>query len=148
MIILVAILGVIISVVLGTLWYSQSTPMGKWHMAYLGFDKLSKDEQQKMIAESKPNMWKTYSLQMILSFITSLFIAFVTAFTVANGGPAYSVFFYVGMIWIAFTVPIVGQNLLWGNVERKLAWKKFFSDSLYNLVVFLIIGVIAVLIVG
>ena len=66
--------GSVISAVTGTLWYSGGTPMGKWHMKYLGFDKLSEEEKAKMIAEAKPKMWKTYSAQMLLSFLTSLFI--------------------------------------------------------------------------
>jgi hypothetical protein len=38
-IILLAIGGAILSAVIGTFWYSNSTPMGKLHMKYLGFDK-------------------------------------------------------------------------------------------------------------
>lgn len=146
-IILVGILGAIISAITGTLWYSGSTPMGKWHMHYLGFDKLSEEEKKRMIAEAKPKMWKSYSAQTILSLLTSLFIAFVTGYTVQNGGPANSVFYYVPMIWLAFTVPMIGQNIIWGKSEGALAWKRFFSDSLYNLITFLIIAFVAVLLV-
>ena len=144
-IILIGILGAIVSAVVGTLWYSGSTPMGKWHMEYLGFDKLSPEEQQKLIAEQKPKMWKTYLAQMLLSFLTASFIAFVTSYTVQNGGPATAVFYYIPMIWIAFTVPMIGQNILWGTSKGALAWKRFFSDSLSNLVTFLIIAFVATL---
>lgn len=146
-IILVGLAGAIISAITGTLWYMDSTPMGKWHMQYLGFDKLSKAEQQKMIAEAKPKMWKTYSAQIVLSFLTSFFIAFVTSYTVQNGGPAEAVYSYVLMIWLAFTVPMIGQNILWGTSEGSLAWKRFFSDSFYNLITFLIIAFVATLLV-
>ncbi len=141
-IILLGILGAIISAVVGTFWYSGATPMGKWHMQYLGFDKLSDEEKKKLIEEAKPKMWKTYLAQMFLSFLTSLFIAFVIKYTVDNGGPASSVFYYVPMIWLAFTVPLVGQGLLWGKTDGGLAWKRFFSDSLANLVTFLLIAII------
>jgi hypothetical protein len=50
-------------------------------------------------------------------------------------------------IWVAFTVPMIGQNLLWGNSERSLAWKKFFSDAAYNLITFLLIAFVATLFV-
>ena len=135
-IILVGVLGAIISAITGTLWYSGSTPMGKWHMQYLGFDKLSEGERAQRIAEAKPRMWRSYSAQILLSLLTSLFIAFVTSYTVQNGGPASATYYYVVMIWVAFTVPMIGQNILWSNTERSLALKRFFSDSLYNLITF------------
>ena len=143
-IIIVGILGAIISAVVGTFWYSMATPMGKWHMQFLGFDKLTEEEKKKLIAEAKPKMWKTYLGQMFLSFLTSLFIAFVIKYTVDNGGPASSVFYYIPMIWLAFTVPMVGQGLLWGKTEGSLAWKIFFSNSLSNLVTFIIIALVAI----
>lgn len=146
-IILVGILGAVISALVGTFWYSNSTPMGRWHMRYLGFDALSEEERVKMIAEAKPRMWKNYSAQILLSFLTSLFIAFVTSYTVQNGGQASATFYYVVMIWIAFTVPIVGQGILWGKSEGSLAWKRFFSDSFSNLITFLIITLMAILII-
>ncbi len=141
------IIGAIISAVTGTLWYMDSTPMGRWHMQYLGFDKLSAEEKQKLIAEAKPKMWKTYSAQMILSLLTSFFIASVTSYTIQNGGPGNAVFFYVLTIWLAFTVPMIGQNILWGKSEGSLAWKRFFSDSFYNLITFLLIAFVATLMI-
>ncbi len=147
-IILLGVLRAIISAVVGTFWYSNATPMGKWHMQYLGFDKLSAEEQQKLIAEAKPKMWKTYLGQMFLSFLTAVFFASTLSYTLMSGGSANSVFFYAVMIWIAFTVPMVGQGLLWGKTEGSLAWKRFFSDSLSNLVTYLIVAGICVLILG
>jgi hypothetical protein len=144
---LVGILGAIISAITGTLWYMDSTPMGKWHMAYLGFDKLTDAEKKKLMAEAKPRMWKNYSAQTLLSFLTSFFIAFVTSYTIQNGGPANAVYSYVLSIWLAFTVPMIGQNILWGASEGSLAWKRFFSDSFYNLITFLIIAFVATLVV-
>lgn len=146
-IIFVGILGAVISAITGTLWYMDRTPMGKWHMQYLGFDKLSKEEKQKLIAEAKPRMWKNYLAQTVLSFFTSLFVAFVTSYTIQNGGPANATFFYVLMIWLAFTVPMIGQNILWGKSEGSLAWKRFFSDSFYNLITFLIIAFVATMVI-
>ncbi|MDE2021790.1 MAG: DUF1761 family protein [Patescibacteria group bacterium] len=144
-VIAVGVLGAVISAVVGTLWYSGSTPMGRWHMQYLGFYKLSEEEKAKRIAEAKPRMWRSYSAQTALSLVTSLFIAFVTSYTVQNGGPASAVYFYVLAIWVAFTVPVIGQNILWGTSEGALAWKRFFSDSAANLITFLLIAFVATL---
>lgn len=138
-IILFGILGAIISAGVGTFWYSMKTPMGKIHMASLGFDKLSKEEQNKKIAEAKPHMWKSYLLQLFLSFLTSTFIAFVVNQYKHMGLPVSLAYISIASIWLSFTVPLVGQALLWSNTDKKLVWKKFFSDSLSNLVTFLII---------
>ncbi len=146
-VILVAVLGAVISAVTGTLWYSGSTPMGKWHMEYLGFNNLTDEEKKRLMAESKPRMLKNYSAQLFLSFLTSLFIAFTTSYTVQNGGVATAVYYYVVMAWGAFTMPMIAQGLLWGKGEGSLAWKRFFSDSLYNLITFLIIAFVATLII-
>jgi hypothetical protein len=146
-VIIIGIIGAIISAVIGTIWYGGSTPMGKLHMRYLGFDKLSKEEKDALIAAAKPTMRKTYTAQIALSFMTSLFIGFVTWYTVLSGGPANAVYFYLIMTWFAFTVPMIGQNILWGNIEHSIAWKKFFSDAAYNLITFLIIAFVATLLV-
>lgn len=146
-IILVGFLGAVISAITGTLWYMDTTPMGKWHMEYLGFDKLSEEEKKKLIAEAKPKMWKSYLAQLMLSFLTDYFIAFVTSYTIQNGGPATAVYYYVPMIWLAFTVPMIGQNILWGKSEGSLAWKRFFSDSFYNLITFFIIAFVTTLLI-
>lgn len=128
-ILLLSVLGAVIAAMVGTVWYNPSlTPMGKWHMKALGFDKLSKSEQAKLIEEAKPHMWKSYLGQMLLSFVTSFFIVYVTS-QVHND--AYK---YVGFIWLAFTVPNIGSAMIWSNTDRKLAWKRFASDSLSALV--------------
>lgn len=45
-ILLLSIAGVVISILVGTVWYSPGTPMGKVHMRYLGFSNLSPEEQK------------------------------------------------------------------------------------------------------
>ena len=135
-IILLGILGSIISSVLGTIWYSMGTPMGRLHMKTLGFDNLTKEEQQKKIDEAKPYMWKIYLLQMFLSFLTSAFIAGIMYYQKSMSSAVYGEVF---AIWICFTVPLIGQAIIWNNHDRKLAFKKFLSESLFNLLAFLII---------
>ncbi len=146
-IITVGVIGAVLSAIIGTIWYSNATPMGFWHMQYLGVNALSEVERAAKIAEAKPKMWKTYSAQIALSFLTSFFIAFVTSYTIQNGGPVNAVYYYIILIWFTFTIPIIGQGILWGTSEGSLAWKRFFSDSLYNLITFLIIAFVATLMV-
>ncbi len=144
-IILLGILGAVISAAIGTFWYSMATPMGKIHLETTGFSKFSKEEQERKIQEMKPKMWRYYSAQMFLSFLTSAFIAFIMISQKAFGSEI--IYGEVFGIWLCFSVPLVGQALLWGNIDQKLRWKKFLSDSLSNLVTFLVIVFVFSLIV-
>lgn len=137
-IIFLALAGAVIAAIVGTAWYMPNTPMGKIHMKYLGFDKLSKEEQDKIITEAKPNMWKSYVLQMLLSFLTAFAVVFVIVMSVQNGIPFKMAIAFPISSWLCFVVPTVGSAILWGNCERSLAWKKFFSDSLSILVTILL----------
>lgn len=144
-IILLGILGAIISAVIGTFWYSMKTPMGKLHLESTGFSKFSKEEQEVKIQEMKPKMWKYYLTQMFLSFLVSVFIAFIMIEQKAYG--AGIIYGEVFSVWLCFVVPTIGQALLWGNCDLKLRWKKFFSDSASNLVTLLVIVFVFSLIV-
>jgi hypothetical protein len=133
----------VISAVVGTFWYSNATPMGKAHMRYLGFDKLSPEQQQAKIALAKPNMWKLYVAQMVLSFLTAFAVAFITIMSMQNGLSLGMAMGFVMLNWLCFMVPIIGQGILWSNCDRKLAWQKFISDIFYNLVTVLLIAFVA-----
>lgn len=139
-VIFLGILGAIISAIIGTYWYSMKTPMGKVHMQSIGFLDLTKEEQNKKIKEAMPNMWKSYAMQMGLSFLTSVFIAFVTIQNKAGGAPSYMVYGYLIMIWAGFVLPVIGSALIWGNCDRKIVLKKFVYDNLSNLVTYFAIA--------
>lgn len=142
-ILLLSLAGVIISIVVGTLWYSPNTPMGKAHMRFLGFDRLTPAEQQQKIAEAKPKMLKIYAAQMLLSFLTSAATVFIVLMSMQNGvAPSYA-FGFVVFNWLCFMVPVVGGQLLWANVEASVAWRKFFSDISNHLVNILLIALLA-----
>jgi hypothetical protein len=136
-IILLGILGMIISIAIGWFWYSLKTPMGRIQQQAVGHGNLSKEEQIKLMEEMKPSMWKYLLAQAFLALLTSIFIAFIM---IAQKGMGAGVIYgEVGMAWLCFTVPIVGQSLLWGNCDKSVRWKKFFSDILSNLVTYFVI---------
>ncbi len=146
-IILLALVGTVIAAAVGTMWYSNSTPMGKIHMRYLGFDKLTKEEQMKKMEEGKSMMFKMYAAQMALSFLTALFTVFVVTESVQNGVPVSMAIGFPVLSWLCFVVPTVGTGILWSNCDRSIAWKKFFSDIFSNLVTILLIALLASLFV-
>ena len=147
-IILLALAGAVIAAVVGTVWYSPMTPMGRLHMRYLGFDKLSKEEQDRKIAEAKPTMWKTYLLQLILSFLTSFAVVYIVTMIAQNGLSFSMALGFVVVNWLCFVVPTVGSHILWGNCERSIAWKKFFSDIFSILITLVLVALLANLFVA
>lgn len=138
--VLLSIAGAVIAAVVGTLWYSNSTPMGKIHMRYLGFDKLSPEEQKRKIAEAKPMMAKMYAAQLTLSLLTAGATVFIVTESVHNGLSFLMALGFVVFNWLCFMVPTIGQGILWSNCDPKIAWQKFFSDSSSNLVTLLLIA--------
>ncbi|MEK7500135.1 MAG: DUF1761 family protein [Patescibacteria group bacterium] len=142
-ILILSVIGAVLCAVVGTVWYSNATPMGKLHMQYLGFDKLSEQEKKKKIQEAMPTMPKIYAAQIGLSFLTSFATVFIVTLSIQNNVPAVMAIGFVAFNWLAFMVPIIGQGILWSNCDPKLAWKKFFSDSLSNLVSVLIFAFLA-----
>ncbi len=142
-ILLLSLVGALLAAVVGTLWYSNATPMGKIHMQYLGFDALSKEEQAKKMKEAKPKMLKMYVSQIALSFLTAFAVVFIVTMSVKNGVSLGLAIGFVAMNWLCFVVPTIGSGILWSNCDRKIVWKKFFSDILSNLVTVLLIALMA-----
>ena len=139
-IILLALAGAVIAAVVGTFWYSNSTPMGKLHMRSLGLDKLSPEEMKRKMEEAKPMMPKMYAAQLVLAFLTAGATVFIITESVHNGVAFSMALGFVLLNWLCFMVPMIGQGILWSNCDRTIAWQKFVSDSLSNLVTLLLIA--------
>jgi Na+/citrate or Na+/malate symporter len=146
-VVLLAIVGAIIAAVVGTIWYSEATPMGKIHMKYLGFDKLSEEEKKHKMQEAKPMMMKMYLAQMALSFMTAFAVVFIVIMNLRSGVPLAMAIGFVAMNWLCFVVPTIGSGVIWSNCNPKIAWKKFFSDIASNLVTILVTAIVASLFV-
>ncbi len=141
-ILLLALGGVVISVIVGSIWYSPGTPMGKIHMRAMGFDKLSPEEQKAKMEAAKPTMPKMYGAQMLLSLLTSFAVVFIVAESLQNGLTLDLAIGFVLFNWLCFMVPVVGSGVIWSNCDGKLAWKKFFSDIACNFVTVLLIALL------
>jgi hypothetical protein len=139
---LLSIAGAIIAAVIGTFWYSDKTPMGRIHMRYLGFDRLSPEEQKLKIEEAKPKMPKMYALQLLLSVIKAFFVVFVITLSVKNGVSFGAAILFPIFAWLCYDVTTIGSALLWSNCDREIVWKKFFSDIFSNLVTILAIAIL------
>lgn len=144
-IILLGIVGAIISMIIGMVWYSPKL-FGKSQLDFNGKKVLTSDEHKNKLEGPKHLVYKKYLAQFILSFITSFFLALVI-----KGGfnlifNKY-LFMFIALIWLCFTVPMAGTNVLWSDVSNKIALNKFLSDIFYSLITFMIVSYIFSLIV-
>jgi hypothetical protein len=141
-IVILALVGVVISMIVGTLWHMPQSPMGRLHMRYIGFDTLSPEEQKQKMEEGKAMMPKIYGGQAVLSLLMSFAVVYIVTLSMQNGMGTMAAIGFVAFNWLCFMVPVVGGNILWGNCDRAIAWKKFFSDAGYQLVTVVIIALV------
>lgn len=136
-VILLSLVGAVVSMIFGSIWHSSKL-FGKVHMDYHAKKALTFEEHQNKLNEPVSGIFKILFLQFVLSFITSFFLAIIM-----TGGYGHIInkylFMFVGLVWISFTVPAVGADVLWSDVKGKIAFKKFLSDIIYNLATFVII---------
>jgi hypothetical protein len=125
---LVALLGAIMAMIVGSIWYSPRTLTGKIHMDAIGFSTLSPEAKQAKIDAIKPHMAKIYSAQFLLSFLLAGAVTFIVIMSMQNGLSFSMVLAFLAVNWLCFIVPAVGAQILWGPVDKKLMAKKFVSD--------------------
>ena len=97
----------------GALWYSAL--FGKLWGKIHGFDKLSKEVQDKMMKSMGP----LYGVQFFVTLITS----FVLALFVANL-PTWNAFGMAGFFWLGFVVPTTVSGVIFGGTDPKWIVKK------------------------
>ena len=120
------------SMVVGFLWYSQAL-FGKAWMEASGLTKEKLDEAKRK------GMGKTYFVSTILSFVTAYVLAhFMVLLSVTTTGGALQLAFW---IWLGFMMPIIAGDVLYGGRTMKLFW----VNALYQLVSFLVMGIILAL---
>lgn len=98
----------------GAVWYSAL--FGKLWGKIHGFDKLSKDVQQKMMKEMGPY----YGVQ----FLVTVLMAFVLALLMSVLPKDWSAFKLAGLLWLGFIVPTQVSSVIFGGTQGKWIVKK------------------------
>lgn len=126
------LLGVVISVVIGSVWFSPLM-FGKLWMRINGVEHKSKEELRAMQKE----MGSAYILQALLSAmqVFAMFLLIELAWPFG-----FSWVYMVIFLWMGFVIPIQTGDLLWGNTTKGLRVKKFLVNASYQLITMLIIG--------
>ncbi len=121
----------IVSMVLGSIWYGLL--FGKKWMEITGASSKTAEERKKMQQSAGP----LYAIQ----FFMSLFQAYVLAYyiVVFKGAPGID-----HALWIcaAFILPTVAQAAMWNNDSKKVCWARFLIQAGYQIILFVIFGLI------
>ncbi len=120
------------SIILGFLWYGPL--FGKPWMKLVGMTK------EKIDADKKKGMGKTYALMTLGTLVMAYVLAHTTEFAMTytktygvTGG------FMSGIwTWVGFVAPVKMGDQLWGNKP----WKLFLIEGGYYLVSLVVMGII------
>lgn len=105
----------IVQFIIAAIWY---TPIfGKTWGRIHGFDKVSKEEQQKMMRGMGPLL----ALQFLATVVTTLVFALFYA-ALPQGWNAYGM---AGFFWIGFIVPTQASAVIFGGTPKQWMWTKF-----------------------
>lgn len=121
----------IVSMVIGFVWYGPL--FGKKWMEVTGSDKMSPEECKKMQKAAGP----LYAIQ----FLLTLFQAYILAGYLA-GWKDISGLHQSLLIWAAFIMPVVAGASMWNNDSKKIAWTRFLLQAGYQLILFVVFGLI------
>ncbi len=120
-----------LAMVLGSIWYGPL--FGKKWMEITGATPKDMEERKKMQKAAAP----LYAIQ----FALVLFQAWVLAYYIAGWTDASGLENSL-WIWAAFVMPTVAGSSMWTNDSRSIMWARFLIQSGYQLVLFIMFGLI------
>ncbi|HLD86035.1 MAG TPA: DUF1761 domain-containing protein [Patescibacteria group bacterium] len=121
----------VLAMALGFLWYGPL--FGKKWMSIVGVGPADLAARQKM----QQNVWKLYVAQ----FLLVLFQVWVLAYYIAGWQEASGLVNAL-WIWAAFIMPTVAGAAMWNNDSAKISWARFMIQAGYQLVLFVMFGLI------
>ncbi len=119
------------AMVIAAIWYGPL--FGKKWMEICGVDPLDVEARRKMQKEATP----LYAIQ----FMLTLFQVWVLAYYI-EGFKAASALGNSLWIWAAFIIPMIAGSAMWTNDPKKVVWARFLIQSGYQLVIFIMFGLI------
>lgn len=123
----------IAAMVVGMIWHNQAL-FGKTFMKALGADMNMSPEKMK---EIQKKMWQIFVTQFVLVFFQAWVLAHFIAGWNTVSGLTTSLW-----IWAGFVLPTVAASWMWSARPRKDAWTGFLISIGYNLILFIVFGLI------
>lgn len=115
---LAILLAVVAQFAIGFVWYGPI--FGKLWGKINGFDKLSKETQEKLMKEMGP----LYGLQLFVTVITT----FVLAIFITNL-EGWNPFGMAGFFWLGFIVPAQVSSVIFSNTPKEYMFTKIGLQS-------------------
>lgn len=125
------VLCAVLAMVIGAIWYGPL--FGKKWLEVICADKVDLERRKEMMK----GVWKLYLTQ----FVLTIFQAYVLAYYIAGWKEASGVENAL-WIWAAFVVPVIAGTAMWNNDNAKISWTRFLIQSGYQLVLFIIFGLL------
>lgn len=82
-------------------------------------------------------IWKLYITQFLLAFFQIWVLAYYIAGWTEASGVVNALW-----IWAAFVMPTIAGTAMWNNDSTKIAWTRFLIQSGYQLICFVVFGLI------
>lgn len=118
----------IASMILGSIWYGPL--FGKTWMKIIGAEGKSKEQMQKGMG-----------LLYLTSFLLVLLEAYVLAHFILAWQDASGVTTAL-WLWAGLIIPTVAGASMWNNDSKSIAWSRFLVQGGYQLVLFIVFGLI------
>ena len=117
--------------IIGAIWYGPV--FGDRWLKVIGADKLDLTKRKEM--------QKKASLLYLIQFVLILFQVLILAYFI-QGLSGFNPVCVALAIYLAFVVPILASVSMWNNDSKEVAWARFLIQAGYQLVIFIIFGLI------
>lgn len=121
----------IVAMAIGALWYGPL--FGKKWLEIVGATEATLEAREKMQKSAGP----LYGIQFLLILFQVLVLSHLLADTERVSGIERSLW-----IWGAFVIPTLAGSVMWTNEENKMKWARFLIQGGYQLVLFIIFGIV------
>lgn len=123
--------GAVLSMLVGAIWYGPL--FGKKWMEIVGVDQADEEARGKMQKSAGP----LYGVQFVLTLFQVAVLAYLVVDSQSDGGLERALW-----IWAAFIIPTLAGAVMWTNEASKLKWARFLIQGGYQLVIFVIFGLL------
>ena len=121
----------VLAMVIGAIWYGPL--FGKAWLKVIGATELDVEKRKEMQRRAMPLYLTQFVLVLFQMWVLAYYIAgWKEATGLANGL----------WIWAAFIMPTIAGTAMWNNDSAKISWARFLIQSGYQLVVFVMAGLV------
>jgi hypothetical protein len=128
---LVVLVCAVLSMVIGSVWYGPL--FGKKWMEIVGATLMDVEARKEM----QKGVVKLYVTQFLLTLFQVYVLIYFTKGLIGFSSLGASLW-----IWAGFIIPTVAGSSMWNNDSSKISWARFLIQSGYQLVLFVVFGII------